>query len=378
MRPRLSLRWRLALLYGGLLAIVGAVLLGLTLWLVDRSVVASAATPEGSLVRVTTSDGDDVVVRAEDLVGLLREQAREAVLTVGAPIFGLVVLAGAALGYLVAARALQPVARITSAARRLSSETLTERIGLQGPRDELYELAATFDDMLARLDRAFDSQRRFVANASHELRTPLAVIRTEVDVALADSEADTRELREMGERVAAATGRAEALVGSLLVLARTEAQAGTGLDLRAEVDLATVVPAVLSTLEVEIRAAGLRVDCELRPARTTGDPGLLERMVGNLLENAVRHNVDHGWLRVGTRDDARSAWLVVDNTGSPVESAQELLEPFRRGGPARAGKRGAGLGLSIVSAVVAAHHGGVRVEPRVGGGLRVEVRLPTP
>lgn len=376
-RRRLSLRWRLALLYAGLLAGVGAVLLGLTVWLVDRSVVASAAVP-GGLVRVSTDGGEDAVVRAEDLVGLLREQARGAVLTVGAPLFTLVVLTGAALGYIVAARALQPVARISGSARRLSSETLTERIGLTGPRDELFELAETFDAMLARLEVAFDSQRRFVANASHELRTPLAVIRTEVDVALADPGADVGELRAMGERVVAATGRAEALIGSLLVLARSDALSGGGLDVHADVDLADLVPSALAALTGELEAAGLRVEPDLRTAPTTGDPGLLERMVGNLLENAARHNVDGGWLRIATGSDATTAWLVVDNSGGPIDpaTAGALLEPFRRGGSARAARRGAGLGLSIVSAVVAAHRGVVRVEPRPEGGLHVEVRLP--
>lgn len=379
-RTRLSLRWRLALLYGGLQAVVGAALLVLTLWLVDRSVTASAAAPEGGLVQVT-SGGEDTVVRAEDLVALLRAQAREAVLTVGAPLYALVVLAGAAVGYAVAARALQPVAALTATAARLAAtalapSALAERIALPGPRDELYRLAATFDAMLTRLDRTFDAQRRFVANASHELRTPLAVVRTEVDVALADPAADAADLRAMGQRVVTATERAEALVESLLVLARSEAQAGTGVDVRVEVDLAAAVPPALAALAGEIAAAGLRTDCDLRPARTAGDPELLERMVGNLAENAVRHNVGGGWLRITTREDTGFAALMVDNSGPPLDPtrAGELLAPFRRGGTTR---RGAGLGLSIVSAVAAAHGGNLRIEPRAGGGLHVEVRLPT-
>jgi len=378
-RTRLSLRWRLALLYGGLLAVVSAVLLALAVWLVDRAIAATAGFAPGTLVRVRTSTGEDVIVRAEDMQVAMRDQAAETLLRTGGLIFALVVLAGAALGYVVAARALRPVAQITDTARRLSTETLTARIELSGPRDELWQLAATFDDMLARLNRAFDSQRRFVANASHELRTPLAVMRTEVDVALADPDADADELRAMGERVRAATERADHLVDSLLLLARTEAQAGSGLGVGAATDLAGAVPPALSALAEQIRAGGLRVDTELRPAMTVGDPRLLERMVGNLVENAVRHNIDGGWLRVQTLTGGAGAELCVDNSGPIVDrlTAGQLFDPFRRGDAARASGRGAGLGLSIVSAVVAAHHGLVHAEPREGGGLRVEVRLPS-
>lgn len=377
-RTRLSLRWRLALLYGGLLAVVSALLLALALWLVGRTIAATASFAPGTLVRVRTSSGDDVVVRAEDLLTALRDQATDTLLRTGGLIFALVVLAGAATGYVVAARALRPIAQITATARRLSTETLTSRIELIGPRDELWELAATFDDMLARLDRAFDSQRRFVANASHELRTPLAVMRTEVDVALADPDADAGELRAMGERVRGATERADHLIDSLLLLARTEAQARSDLDVGEEVDLAGVVPPALSALAAEIQASRLRVDKELRPAQTTGDPRLLERMVGNLLENAVRHNVDGGWVRVQTATGVDGVELCVDNGGPVVDppAAGELFDPFRRGGAARASGRGAGLGLSIVSAVVAAHHGSVYAEPRAAGGMQVVVRLP--
>ena len=378
-RTRLSLRWRLALLYGGLLAVVSALLLALAVWLVDRTIAATAGFAPGTLVRVRTATGEDVVVRAEDLLAALREQAMDTVLRTGGLIFAMVVVAGAALGYLVAARALRPVAQITATARRLSTETLASRIELTGPRDELWELAATFDDMLARLDRAFDSQRRFVANASHELRTPLAVMRTEVDVALADPDADTGELRAMGERVRAATERADHLVDSLLLLARTEAQARSDLDVGEESDLAGIVPAALAALSAEIRAGQLGVETELRPALTIGDPRLLERMVGNLVENAVRHNIAGGWLRVQTLTGPDGAELCVDNSGPAVgqPAAEELFDPFRRGDAARASGRGAGLGLSIVSAVVAAHHGSVRAQPREGGGMRVEVRLPS-
>lgn len=374
---RLGLRWRLALLYGALLGVVAIVLLGLAVLLVDRTIAATASFAPGTLVRVSDSDGQDFLVRAEDLSEALRDQATETLLRTGGIVFGLVVLAGAAAGYMVAARALRPVAQITATARRLSTETLADRIALAGPRDELRELADTFDEMLARLGAAFDSQRRFIANASHELRTPLAVMRTEVDVALADPDADVGELRRMGELVRAGTERADRLVSSLLVLASSEAQTRQGLETREPCDLAAVVPTALDAMAAEVSERDLRVTTELQPMTVVGDPRLLERMVANLVENAVRHNVDGGWLSVRSAVGADSVTLMVTNTGVPVEQpAAELFSPFRRGGAARAGGSGAGLGLSIVSAVVAAHGGQVTATPRPTGGLGVEVRLP--
>ncbi len=376
-RSRLSLRWRLAVLYGGLVALVSGLLLALSVWLVDRAIAAAAVFQPGTMVRVRTADGSDLLVRAQDLLDSLRAQATQALVRTGGVVFTLLVLVGAALGYLVAARALRPVAQVTATARRLSTETLSERIDLRGPHDELWELAATFDDMLTRLELAFDSQRRFVANASHELRTPLAVMRTEVDVALADPDATVGELRTAAERVRAATERADRLVDSLLVLAATEARARAGLDVREEVDLAALVPAAVVALAPEIAERGLHVEVELRPALTAGDPGLLDRMVGNLVENAVRHNTCAGWLRVHTGSDLDGAELTVANGGPVVDGVEDLLTPFRRGAPARTGSsRGAGLGLSIVAAVVAAHDGSVRADARDGGGLTVSVRLP--
>ncbi|CAN5378552.1 HAMP domain-containing sensor histidine kinase [soil metagenome] len=341
--------------------------------LVDRAIAATASFAPGTLVRVSDADGQAVLVRAEALSAALRSQATDTLLRTGAVTFGAVVLAGAAAGYVVAARALRPVAQITATARRLSTETLTDRIALAGPRDELRELAETFDDMLARLGAAFDSQRRFVANASHELRTPLAVMRTEVDVALADPHADVAELRRMGELVRAGTERADRLVTSLLLLASSEAQARQGLEHREEFDLAAAVPSSLAALEAELAARDLRLTTELRPATVVGDPGLLERMVANLVENAVRHNVDGGWLRVHTSVGADSVTLAVANSGPVVALPEELFSPFRRGGRAVSGT---GLGLSIVGAVVGAHGGRVTATPRPSGGLTVEVRLP--
>jgi signal transduction histidine kinase len=376
-RPALTLRLRLTLLYGGLLAVVAATLLGVALIVLDRAVRSLPRFPPG--VRLEFGDGSSLT--SEQFSELVRESARGELLRSAGLVFAVVAVVGVVASYVLAGRALQPVSRVTSTARRLSEETLDQRISLDGPQDELKELADTFDAMLARLDAAFDSQRRFVANASHELRTPLSVIRTEVDVTLGDPGASMAELRTMGDVVREASIRADRLVDALLVLARSDAQAREGLAQREPVDLAALVPGAVAAVAAEASARGLEVSTETRPAPAEGDPQLLERLVGNLVENAVRHNVDGGWVTVRTGTDAGvGAWLAVLNTGPsvPADEVEELFEPFRRGGTARTGSRGAGLGLSIVRAVAVAHGGAVCAAARSEGGLEVTVRLPAP
>jgi signal transduction histidine kinase len=280
--------------------------------------------------------------------------------------------------YLVAGRALRPLHAVTAAARRLSGETLDQRIHYDGAADEVAELAATFDAMLDRVGTAFESQKRFVANASHELRTPLAVMRTEIDVTLADRDADVAEFRRMATVVRDASIRANALVDSLLLLARTEAQAGRRLARKVPVDLSAGASTALSSVRQEAARLSLEVTTDLAPAPVVGDPGLLDRLAGNLIENAVRYNHLGGRIWVRTGVDPAYAWLVVGNTGFEVEPTDVpgLFEPFRRGGRERTGARGSGLGLSIVRAVCDAHGGTVTAVALDGGGLEVTVRLP--
>jgi signal transduction histidine kinase len=281
--------------------------------------------------------------------------------------------------YLIAGRALRPLHRVTATARRLSGETLDERLHYTGPDDEVAELAATFDAMLDRIAVAFDSQKRFVANASHELRTPLAVMRTEVDVTLADPDADVAEYRRMATVVRDASERANALVDALLVLARTEAQAGRRLGRKLPTDLSDGVATALWAVSRDIDRLSLQRDTSLETAPVVGDPGLLDRLAGNLIENAVRYNYLHGRLWARTGADATHSWLVVGNTGPEVEQndVPGLFEPFRRGGRERTGGRGSGLGLSIVRAVAEAHGGTVTAVALPEGGMEVTVRVPT-
>ncbi|GAB3280732.1 HAMP domain-containing sensor histidine kinase [Parasphingorhabdus pacifica] len=365
-----GLRARLTLLATGLVAGVSALLLWLGWVLAGNVVAAVPKLPDGTLVRV-----GDLEVPADQLGAALSSSARSQVLLVGGIAFVAVVLAAAVLAWTVAGRVLQPLQAVTGSARRLSAESLDERIGLSGPRDEVAELADTFDEMLDRLQAAFDSQRRFVANASHELRTPLAVIRTELDVTLSDPDVDTDELLRMAGVVRDATDRAERLVESLLLLARTD---GAGLAAREPVDLTEHVNRALWTVSEEARQRDLRIESGDDPAFAVGDPALLERVAGNLLENAVRHNVESGWVEVTTSSGPQWTSLVVRSSGPEIddERVEALFEPFRRAGVQRTARTGAGLGLSIVRAAVAAHGGRVSACPVPGGGLEVTVELP--
>jgi signal transduction histidine kinase len=267
---------------------------------------------------------------------------------------------------------------VTSTAQHLTGETLDQRIRYVGADDEVAELAATFDAMLDRISTTFETQKRFVANASHELRTPLAVMRTEVDVTLADPDADIAEFRRMANVVLRGSERANALVDALLVLARSEAQAGRRLSRKMPADLSTGVSSALSATSKEADRIHLVTETSLEAAPVVGDPGLLDRLAGNLIENAVRYNHLHGRIWVRTGADSTHAWLVVKNTGFEVDPGDVpgLFEPFRRGGFERTGGRGSGLGLSIVRAVVDAHGGTVSAVANPGGGLEVTVTLP--
>jgi signal transduction histidine kinase len=346
----------------------------LLLWLgwklVGTVAVGVPQLPPGSTVLVQGTR-----VGAEQLAEVLGDQARHDVLRVGLIAFCLVVLSAAVLAWTLTGRLLRPLHEVTATARKLSAESLTERIGLRGPRDEVTELAETFDGMLDRLESAFTAQRRFVANASHELRTPLSVIRTELDVTLSDPDTDADELRRMAEVVRGASMRAGQLVEALLLLARTD---GVGLAVRDPVDLAAVAGNAWAAVSADAECRALATTFKTPGAHAIGDPALLERVAGNLLENAVRHNVDGGWIEVRTEGGPEWSTLRVASSGRevPAELISELFEPFRRAGTDRTAQTGTGLGLSIVRAVVDAHGGRVSAEPIGGGGLAVTVALP--
>ena len=374
---RTTLRLRLTLIYSAVALTVGLLLLLLSMVLVDRALQAGSLSPSLPIA-VPRRDGPPVLTTLGAVQDDLRRDALRSLVRQGLLALLVVGAAGVALSYALAGRVLRPLQEITSAAQRLSVERLDARIGLAGPQDELKQLADTFDDMLGRLERSFEAQRRFVADASHELRTPLAVMRTEVDVALADPDADAVELRAAAEVVRDATIRADRLVDSLLLLARSERLQVDGLPLRERVELPDVARTALSAVAAEVEQRRLAVTDALEPAAVLGDPGLLERLAGNLVENAVRHNLDGGEVRISTGTADGRVRLVVDSSGPvvPPGDVPTLFEPFRRSGTARTARTGAGLGLAIVRAVAQVHGGTATAVARPEGGLAVTVDLP--
>jgi signal transduction histidine kinase len=281
---------------------------------------------------------------------------------------GLTLLAALA-GWIVAGRILRPVHRLTAAARAATDQNLSQRIALQGPRDELRELADTFDTMLERLDRAFTSQRQFIANASHELRTPLTVMRTAMDVVLAKPEPTRDELASMTAEVRQAVDHAERLIEVLLILARND-QARVLTD---PLDLAAVAEDALE----ERTADGITTITTLDEAPVTGDGMLLERLVANLLDNAERYNVAGGTVSISTTSDDGASLVRVVNTGPvvPPDQVDRLFLPFARLDD-RTRHDGFGLGLALVSSIATVHSGTVHATAVSTGGLDITVRLP--
>ena len=283
-------------------------------------------------------------------------------------------VASVALGWLLAGRVLRPLKVITAAARRISASNLHERLALDGPNDELRELGDTFDGLLDRLEASFAAQRQFVANASHELRTPLTLERAILEVTLADPDATAASLRAACERVLAIGEQQERTIGALLTLARSE----RGVERREPLPLDELAGKVLDERRDEIARRGLRLDSELQRAPITGDRALIERLIANLLDNAIQHNIPGGWLSVASSLDAGEALLTVANSGPVIapEELASLLRPFQRLGADRMSHDGGhGLGLSIVDAIATAHEAKLAVHAQPAGGLRVEVRF---
>ena len=379
--PARTLRFRLTATYGVMFLITGAVLLTIGYALVRHNIGAredlgkvyrhlfpnARPRPFRELFHISATERSLFHVAHQQFVSdALHRLVREYVAALGA-----MTIISVAAGWLFAGRALRPLREITATARRVSGHNLGERIALEGPADELKELADTFDGMLGRLDAAFTSQQHFVANASHELRTPLAIMRTEVDVALADPAANAEELREMGEAVRETIDRCERLIEGLLTLARSESSAGRG----EPADLAALAGDCLTDLRARAEEAGVELRAQLEPARARGDARLLERLIANLIDNGIRYNRAGGSLSVDTHTVNGHAVVHVANSGDPIDpdAAATLVEPFRR---LERGGNGFGLGLSIVSSVVAAHAGRLAIEAPAAGGLDVVVELP--
>ena len=288
-----------------------------------------------------------------------------------------IAVAAAAIGWLIAGRVLRPLSTITAAARRISASSLHERLALHGPDDELKELADTLDSLFARLEASFDAQRRFAANASHELRTPLTRERTLLQVTLADPAATTGTWQAVSRELLASNAEQERLIEALLTLASSEGGPGQ----REPLDLAAITSAALAAARPAISRLGLNVQADIQPAILDGDPLLVQQLVANLIDNAVRHNIPGGDIQVTTRTSSGHAVLSVTNSGQVIPPAEvdRLFQPFQRLGPRPARRDGGhGLGLSIVRAIATAHGATITAEPRPGGGLAIDVTFPAP
>jgi signal transduction histidine kinase len=382
-----TLRWRLTVLYGVLFFLSGAVLLAIAGGIVvNRSSAAVATAPAGG--RAARSESAQLATAnatIQQLQHQLAVQAGSAQSTISHDLLiaslialGFMTLGSLVMGWLVAGRALRPVRQMTAAARQISAHNLNERLAVAGPRDELKELGDTFDELLQRLEAAFTAQRRFVANASHELRTPLTTMRASVDVAVAKPEGAPPQTIALASRLRTELDRVDSLLEAFLTLARAQHRNMPGY---AVLPLDYIVGAALADQRAAIRARNLTVQDTTGPggAWVRGSQALLSRMAGNLVDNAVNHNTDGGWISVTAQTEGRWARLVIENGGQVLDQRRvdELSEPFRRLEADRIGTdKGSGLGLSIVAAIAEAHDGRLSLQARPGGGLRACVDLP--
>jgi signal transduction histidine kinase len=377
--PRRTVRLRLTAWYGALFLASGAALLAVTYALVVQAFVSDPAHGVECRGPSAPSSQCHTFTARQAQAAALQQHAAvlHELLTRSEIALAAMTVLSIGLGWFIAGRALRPLRTITAAAREISAASLGDRLALGGPRDELRELGDTFDGLLARLEAAFSAQRQFIANASHELRTPLARQRVISQVALADPGATIESLSTAHQRVLASGAEQQQLIDALLTLARGQA----GLAVWEPFDLAELAGRVLCTRQADTSGRNLTVHAALAPAPASGSLGLAERMVANLVDNALRHNRPGGRVEVTTGTTDSGAALTVANTGPtvPIAAVSRLFEPFQQLGPDRTGRRdGLGLGLSIVRAVAEAHHAAVTARPRPGGGLAVEVTFPDP
>jgi signal transduction histidine kinase len=391
--PGRTLRVRLTILYGLLFLGCGALLLAISSGVaVGSSSVQASPNPiqPGATHPISALAKADAQVRAlQAKVGQLEAQAQAAnqsnqhqlshVLFMSSLIaLAIMTVISLIVGWLIAGRALRPVRQMTAAAQRISEDNLDERLAVRGPKDELKELGDTIDGLLERLEVAFNAQRRFVANASHELRTPLTTMRAALDVAVAKPEPAPPQTIALAGRLRTELDRIERLLEAFLVLARAQHRSLPG---RAILPLDYIVGSALADQAAAIRAMDLTVQDTSGEggAWVAGSQALLTRMIENVIDNAVCHNTQGGWIAIKTRARDGRAQLIVENGGQVLTQRQvdQLTQPFRRLEADRIGTdKGSGLGLSIVAAIAEAHEGTLDLQARPGGGLRVSVDLP--
>jgi signal transduction histidine kinase len=396
-RPRLpapTIRLRLTLAYSGLFLCSAAALLAITFVIVHhqytgsffissgrRGAVHVVASGKGNVAQLLKNSPFPVAIGAKGFASSVKVETAAAQGQSDAALHKLFVDFALALaimavlslwlGWVISGRALRPLRTITDTAREISASNLHRRLALGGPDDELKQLGNTVDGLLGRLETSFDAQRQFVANASHELRTPLTLERTLLELALSDPNASIDSYRHTCEQLLAVGEQQERLIEALLTLSRSQ----RGLDGHQPVDLAAITAAAAAAADHN----GLVVERALGQARTTGNPRLVERLVANLVSNAIRHNVDGGSVTLTTEMRGGHAVLTVTNTGPkiPASELDRLFQPFQRLDVTRtSGTDGFGLGLSIVRAIADAHDATISTKAPADGGLRIEVAFP--
>jgi signal transduction histidine kinase len=375
--PRRTVRLRLTLLYGCLFLISGAGLLGITYVLVDNRLSGPLRSTGGSLPHNASSGIVTAPSSAKNSFQAQQAADLHQLLIQSSIALAIMAVVSVGLGWLMAGRTLRPLRAMTATTRRISEHNLHERLALRGPDDELTDLGHTIDGLLGRLETAFDSQRRFVANASHELRTPLMLTQTLLQVALADPAITLDSLRTACEEVIEVGKEQAQLIEALFTLARSQ----RGLDHRELLDLAHITDQVLRAHQSDNAATRLQIDSALSPSLFTGDRRLVEVLVSNLLENAIRHNVSGGHIHIDVGTDRTQAVLTVNNTGAdvPADQIERLLQPFQHfDGQRSSGHEGLGLGLSIVDAIASAHDATLSVNAQPSGGLSIGVVFPQP
>jgi signal transduction histidine kinase len=398
---RRSIRLRLTAIYGGLFLVSGAGLLAVTYLLVRNATGGGSCRSEGAakvICNLTTAQGkgSGVVVagapasgpsvsRSDPMAHELHELSvlaagqnandlHQLLLYSGLALCGMTVVA-LALGWVVAGRVLRPLRAMTATVRTISATNLHQRLAIAAPQDELKELGDTFDDLLDRLEMFIRSQRQFVANAAHELRTPLALQRTLIQLALMDPEADADALRAVHERVLASGAQQQRLLDALLTLARGQTEPAR----REHFDLSEIVRQVLSAHRPEAAERDVEIRCLLAPAALDGDPRLVERLVVNLVDNAIRYNTGEGSVEIATAVVDGRAQLSIVNSGPvvPPRDVERLLRPFERTGSDRTSRgNGFGLGLSIVEGVARAHRASLSIAAQPTGGLAIRIIFP--
>jgi signal transduction histidine kinase len=404
--PRPTARLRLTVLYSVAFLVCGVAVLALTYLLfgraapagvpsADRVPTAEMTVPSGTVQRAGRYDIVNVpvtvlrqlnealdekppVISAAQRAKLISEATvqinydKRRLLIVSAIALAVIAVGAAAIGWIIAGRVLRPLSTITAAARQISASSLHERLALNGPDDELKELADTLDSLFARLEASFDAQRRFAANASHELRTPLTRERALLQVTLADPASTAGTWQAVSRELLASNAEQEHLIEALLTLASSEGGPGQ----RERLDLAAITSAELDAARPAISRLGLNAAADIRPAILDGDPLLVQQLVANLIDNGVRHNIPGGDIRVATETSHGRAVLSVTNSGQVIRPAEvdRLFQPFQRLGPRPARRDGGhGLGLSIVRAIATAHGATTAARALPGGGLAVDV-----